>query len=306
MILERHVEVLRAGLGKHVLPVVARLGNLVECLRRRHVHDVQGHVASHLGQHDCPVCRLTLEVRWAGDRVILRVAFTACECLGNEHVDGDPVLGVHHDEGAALRRRLHRLEDLAVVAVEHARIGHEQLEARDALVLGEVLHRLERLVVDTADDLAERVVDGAVLGRLVVPLGQRVVHVPAVPLHGHVTDGGDPAPGRCARAGLEGVGRLGAAERQLEVGVNIHTAGDHVLAGCVDDTVAVSGSGSWQVHRDDNLAVDEHVLRDLAGRADDGAVLDDDSHVVSLWGRWLDQAVAGGPGRDRSAEVALP
>ena len=34
--------------------------------------------------------------------------------------------------------RLHGPQDLAVVAVEDARVGHEQLEAGDALVLDEL------------------------------------------------------------------------------------------------------------------------------------------------------------------------
>ena len=52
----------------------------------------------------------------------------------------------------------------AVVGVEDARVGHEQLEAGDALV-DQLVHRLERVVVDAADDLVEAVVDRAVARR---------------------------------------------------------------------------------------------------------------------------------------------
>ena len=261
---------------------MACLGNLVERLGRGHVHDVERYVAGNLRQHDGAVCGLALEVRRARDGVVLRVALAAGECLCNEHVDGDAVLGMHHDERTALRGGLHGLQDLAVVAVEDARVGHEQLEAGDALVLGEVLHGLQRFVVDTADDLAERVVDCAVGCCLVVPLGERVVDVAAVALHRHVADGGDPAPCRRTGPGLEGVRGLGTAEGQFEVRVHVDTAGDDVLAGGIDDPVAIGGGRAGEVHRSDDLAVDQHVLGDLARGADDGSILDDDAHVVSL------------------------
>jgi hypothetical protein len=70
------------------------------------------------------------------------------------------------------RRLLHRAQDLAVVGVEDARVGHEQLEAGDALVGDELVHRLERVVVDAAEDHVERVVDVAVALGLAVPGGQ--------------------------------------------------------------------------------------------------------------------------------------
>ena len=162
------------------------------------------------------------------------IGLAAGQRLCDEHVDGDAVLGVHHDHRAALAGVLHRPQDLAVVAVEHAGVGHEQLEAGDALVVDEVLHRLQRLVVDAADDLVEAVVDGAVPVGLAVPVGEAVDHVLAGALHGDVDDGGDATPRGGDRAGLERVGRGGAAERQLHVGVHVDATRDHVLAGGVD------------------------------------------------------------------------
>jgi hypothetical protein len=44
-LLDGEPEVLRAGLGEHVAPVVAGGGDLVERVAGRHVHDVQRHVA---------------------------------------------------------------------------------------------------------------------------------------------------------------------------------------------------------------------------------------------------------------------
>ena len=234
LILERQVEVLRTRLGEHVLAVVPRRGNLLERLRGRHVHDVERNVPRHLGELDGPVGRLPLELGGTGERVEPGIGLAPRQRLADEHVDRDAVLGVHHHDRAALAGILHRPQDLAVVGVEDAGVRHEQLEAGDALVVDEVRHRLQRLLVDAADDLVEAVVDRAVPVGLVVPLGEPVHHVLAGALHGEVDDGGDAAPRRGDRAGLERVGRGGATERELHVGVHVDAAGDHVLAGGVD------------------------------------------------------------------------
>ena len=58
---------------------------------------------------------------------------------------------------------------------------------------------------------------------------------------------------------------VGAAERQLHVGVRVDAAGDHVLAGRVDDGVdGCRDIGAEKLraglqHGDDRLAVDEDV-----------------------------------------------
>ena len=117
-----------------------------------------------------------------------------------------------------------------------------------------------------------------------VPRGQAVLHPLTGALHGEVDDGRGAAPGRRARAGLEGVGREGAAERQLHVRVPVDATGDHVLAGGVDDAVGrcgqvgAEGGRAGLDQRGDALAVDQHVGRDRAGGPDDGAVGDEDRH----------------------------
>ena len=274
---EREPQVLRAGFGEHIATVVASGGHFVECIAGAHVHDVQGHVAGHVAEHDGAVGGLGLERRRAGVAVIAGVGFATGKCLLHQHVDGNAVLGVHHDDRATFGSGLHRLQDLAVVAVEHAGVSHEQLEAADALVLGEVLHRLQRFVVDTTDDLVEGVVDGAFAVGLAVPFGEAVEHVLAVTLHGHVDDGGDTAPGSRAATSFEGVAREGAAKGQLHVRVHIDTAGDDVLAAGVDDAVhALVGEIARCAECRDRLTVDEHVLGDHPGGRDDLAVLDQD------------------------------
>ena len=134
-----------------------------------------------------------------------------------------------------------------------------------ALVVHEVGHVLQRLVVDPADDLMEGVIDGAVAVGLAVPLGQTVLHVLAVTLHGHVDDRGHAAPRRRRRTGLEGVRRERATKGQLHVSVHVDAARDHVLAGGVDGAVggdALSGGLPGRVQRGDGLAVDQNVVGD--------------------------------------------
>jgi len=207
-----------------------------------------------------------------------RVGLAAGERLGDQHVDRDAVLGVHHDHRPGLTGVLHGSQDLAVVGVENARVGHEQLEAGDALVVDQVGHRLQRLVVDAADDLVERIVDRAVARRLLVPLGESVVHRLTGALDGEVDDGGDAAPRRGDRAGLERVGGEGAAERQLHVGVGVDAAGDDVLVRGVDDAVGVDAHRRGLAggeDADDRLVVDQDVALGPPGRRNDRAVLDE-------------------------------
>ncbi len=265
-------------------------------------------VAGDLGELDRPVRRLTLELGRPGERVEPRVGVAAGHRLGDEHVDGDAVLGVHHDHRPGLAGVLHRPQDLPVVGVEHARVGHEQLEAGDPFVVDEVRHRLEGVLVDAADDLVEAVVDGAVAVGLVVPLGEAVLNVLARALDGEVDDRRDSSPGRGDRPGLERVGRGRPAEWQFHVGVDVDATGDDVLPGGVDAASfgIADATPSWTgdrrrsgsarsfgiaglpsgdpeslclpggEHGGDRLAVDQHVGLDAARGADDRAAANQD------------------------------
>jgi hypothetical protein len=207
---------------------------------------------------------------------------------------------VHHDRRAVVRGRLHRADDLPVVAVEHAGVGHEQLEARDPLV-DQLVHRLERVVVHAADDLVEPVVDRAVAVGLGVPGGQAVLDPLAGALDGEVDDRRRPAPRGGRRPGLERVGRERAAERQLHVRVRVDAAGHDVLPGGVDHAVGgrrevgAERRRARREHGGDRLAVHEDVGRHRARRADDGAAADEDpchgcsSFPAESLGRWAGQ-----------------
>jgi len=313
VVFERHVEVLRAGLGEHVEPFVLRGSHLVECVGGRHVHDVERHVAGDFRQHDRAVRRLAFEQARARIRVVLRVGLAARQVLLHEHVDGDAVLGVHHDHRAVLRGGLHGAKNLSVIAVEDARVGHEQLETGDALVVDEIRHVFQRLLVDAADDLVERVVDRAVAAGFAVPFGQAQLHVLVVSLQRHVDDGGHAAPRRGDGASLERVDGRGAAEGQLHVRVHVDAAGHHILPLRVDHLVGGHAHRvglSARVERGDDLAVDEHVLFVATGRADDGAVLDERAGHVGLLllslfsgGRVRGRRRVGGRGRTPSGRA---
>ncbi len=218
--------------------------------------------------------------------VVLRVGLAPGERLGDEDVDGDAVLGVHHHHRPGLVGGLHRPQDLSIVAVEHARIGHEQLEAGDTLVVDEVGHRFQRFLIDTTDDLVEAVVDGTVAVCLAVPLGETVLHALTGALHRHVDDRRDAAPRCCNRSCLERVGRGRATEGKLHVRVHVDATGDDVLAAGVDG--AHRGDADrlglpWSEQRGDRLPIDEDVALDPAGGTDDRAAGDESgTHVRSF------------------------
>ena len=172
--------------------------------------------------------------------VIDRSGLAPLEGLRSQHVDGQAVLGVHHDQPAVAGRLLHGPQDLAVVRQHHARVGHEQLEAGDALIDQQV-HFLESVVVDAAENHVESVVDGTVAFGLGHPGVEALTHVLAGGLHSEIDNGGGTAPRRGPGSCLECVGGEGAAEGQLHVGVHIHPARHHQASGRVDDVGTLLG-----------------------------------------------------------------
>ena len=203
LLLQREVQVLRAGLAEDVLALVASPGELLHRLLGAHVHDVE-RGARQVREHDRAVGRLLLHLPGTRDAVIKRCALAGGHELLGEHVDSRAILGVHHGEQADVCGLLHRADDLSVIRVEDPRVCHEHLVAGDALV-DEARHRLQRLLVDAAHDLVEAVVDRAVALGFGVPCRQTVLNARAGRLHGEVDHRGRSAPGGGAGAGLEGV-----------------------------------------------------------------------------------------------------
>ena len=244
----------------------------------------------HPGQRDGPVGGLRLQLRRAGQAVLQRVGLPRGQRLRDELVDRDAVLGVHHDQGAGLGGPGHGAQDLPVGRVEHARVGHEHLEAGHARP-DAGLHLLQRGVVDVGDDHVEAVVDGAVAVRLLVPLVQRGQQRGALGLDREVHDRGGAAPGRGPGAGLEGVHREGAAERHLHVGVHVDAAGQDVQPGGVDNLAGGRGPGHRGLaargrERADPLALDQHVRRGGTRRRHHGAALDERAHGCTSGPYW--------------------
>jgi hypothetical protein len=234
--------------------------------------------AGGLGQADHPVRRLALEDRLSGETVADRIGRAGGHGLLRDHVDGHAVLGVHHDQPAVLRGLLHGPKDRPVVAVEHARIGREQLEVRHTL-RDELVHLGERRVVDVAHDHVEAVVGDGVAFGLGVPGIESFAERRPARLHGEVHDHGRAAEGGCPCARLECVLREGAAERQLHVRVDIDGARDDVAARRVDGVVGrQAGTGEIRADGRDRLPIHEDVRGLRAIRRDDGAVGDERSH----------------------------
>ncbi len=209
--------------------------------------------------------------------VVAGVGLAPGEGLLHEDVDGDAVLGVHHDQPAVLGGALHGPQDLAVVGVEDPGVGHELLEGGHPL-LHQQVHLLERLLVDVGDDHVEGVVDRAVPLGLGVPGVQAGAQGVADALDGEVDDGGRAAPGGGPGAGLEGVGGVGAAEGHLHVGVAVDSARDDVLAARVDGPLGrerLGGRGAGRGEGGDAAVLDQDVGVDLVGRGDDEATADD-------------------------------
>ena len=208
-------------------------------------------------------------------RVILRRRLAVRERFLHQHVDHAAVLGVHADGAAVLAGAPHRAEDARVVQHEHAGIGHEQLERGDAL-LDHRVHLDLDLVGELGDDHVEAVVDrGLALGLLRSTFPTRGAASASV-LNREVDDRRRAAERRGDRAGLEVVGRRGAAERHVHVRVHVDAAGQDVLALGVDHLVG--RHGQRRADGRDLLALDEDVADVLIGGGDDGAVLDQDAH----------------------------
>ena len=103
---------------------------------------------------------------------------------------------------------------------------------------------------------------------------------------GEVDHGRHAAARAGAGAGAVVVGGDGAAEGELEVDVDVEHAGEHVVAGRVDDVGARAGL-EVRAQRGDLLARDADVADEGAGGRDDVAAFDDsvEFHDASLSSR---------------------
>jgi hypothetical protein len=184
---------------------------------------------------------------------------------------------VHADERAELAGAQHGAEDRLVVEEEHARVGHEHLEAGDAL-LDHGAHLVEDGRRHVGRDHVERVVDQRAPFGLGVPGVERLPERAALLLDREVDDGGGAAVGRRQRARLEVVDRARAAERHVEMGVRVDAARDDVLALGVDGAIGLPELGPGRHQRRDLAVLDPQVGGEGVRRGDAGAVGDEGAH----------------------------
>ncbi len=131
-----------------------------------------------------------------GEPMVNGVGITSGHGLCAQHINRDAILGVHHREHAGLSCHLHGTQDLTVIGVVGARVGHEQFDRRDALAFDQGRNGGQRFVVDAADRLMKGVIDDALALCLRMARLQAVEHSFTHLLRRKVDNGGDPAP-RC-------------------------------------------------------------------------------------------------------------
>ena len=203
-----------------------------------------------------------------------RIGLPVCERRGDEVLDREAVLAVHHHQRLELPRALEHGQVLVVAHHQHVRVGQEHLEARDALG-DHRAHVGERLGICARDRHVEAVVD--VRGALgpAHPLLERAAQAVRVHLQCEVDDARRAACGRRLRAGVVVVGAVRAAERHRHVRVVVDRPGQHEAAGRIEHLGVDVREGA---DAGDGLAVDEHVGGKRLRRVDHGAAADDLPH----------------------------
>ncbi len=205
-------------------------------------------------------------------------------------------------DGAVARGALHGPQDLAVGGVEHARVGHEQLEARDALA-DERVHLLERRVVDVGDDHVEAVVDGAVALGLCRARRRAPASSDSPLLWTAKSMMVVVPPQAAARVPVSKSSAANVPPKGISMWVWASIAARHdVQAGgvaAVRSTLPARPSLTARgEQRGDRLPVDQHVGRDRPGGGDDRATADERLHRRPFTARPAGRrSPAGGPGR---------
>ena len=132
---------------------------------------------------------------------------------------------MHADEPAVLAGAAKRPENRLVVDHEHAGIGHEQFETGDALVAHHAIHLAQSSVLELGHDHVEAVIDHGITFGSTSPVIERMPHRLASILDCKINDAGRAAERSGDGAGLEVVGRGRAAERHVQVRVNVDPPG---------------------------------------------------------------------------------
>ena len=199
------------------------------------MHDVDGSTCGS-GQVAGPPNRLGLDLGGPDPSVGERVGPSVPKGLRDGPLHSHAILGMDAHQHAGRRARGEGPGQRGVVDHQSVRIGHVQLHAAHALTQQPPKHLLRPIVLlgNGRERDVERIVDHRPMTGLGVPLGERLLRgLPSCP--GEV----DHARRSAARGGhgpgLEVVRGPHAADRKVEVRVDVDPAGDHQRPGGVDD-----------------------------------------------------------------------
>ncbi|MDT4850132.1 hypothetical protein FQZ97_842730 [compost metagenome] len=208
----------------------------------------------------------------------LGAANALCQQLLLQHRDQLAVLRMHRRHGAEFQRTLEALHQDLVVGHDRVLVGHEVLEAVHAVLVHQRAHVLVHAVVPPGHGHVKAVVAGGFLG----PAAPHAkgVHQRLLRVGNHEVDDAGGATGQARRrAAEEVVGRHGAHEGQLHVGVRVDAAGHHVGAAGVDH---LGARRHLQVGADleDLVPLAEHVGTVLGIGVDHRAAANEYGHGV--------------------------
>ncbi len=219
--------------AEHALALAAGARDRLQRLAAGIVHDVERH-AEHLGDADRAVGRFPLDLRRARQRMRLGAREAGLQKLLLEVGDQFAVLGMHGAQRAQLARPREAVHQHRIVGHDRALVGHEMLEAVDAVVARQRAHVAMHAVVPPRHRDVERIVAGR-LGRPAAPFGVGVEQRFPRRRDDEIDDRRRAAGEAGRGTGVEIVGRDGAHEGQLHMRVRIDAAGhDQAVAG-IDD-----------------------------------------------------------------------
>ena len=207
--------------------------DLVEGRFTRKVHHVE-RCTGDRGDRDSPAGGLTLELGRPRHGMILRLTVPCRDRLALEYIDHVAVLAVHHGEQPVLRGAAHHGQQLRIVQLQTALVGHEHLDRRNP-PLRQMRDLVEHIRARVGDRHVKTVIDAG------LALGQGVPGVEGLPkrtvlgLDHEVDVRRGPAEGRGDMPCAEVVGRRDVVQRHVEVGVHVDAPGQQIASGGVDD-----------------------------------------------------------------------
>ena len=150
-------EMPRQHLAEDALAFAAGARDRLHCLAAGIVHDIERH-AQHLRQADGAVRRLALDRRRTRQRMALRTGDAGLDELLLQMKDELAVLGMDGAKRAQLARPEEAFHQDLVIRHDGVLVGHEMLEAVDAVLADERSHVLGHALVPPGDGDVEAVI----------------------------------------------------------------------------------------------------------------------------------------------------